>query len=105
MKSNAEAQWLPVPSARGGSGNFAKWSDLKAGAVVTGKFTGVRDGKFGKLVDLQRPDDGTLVTYPAPTVLERQLAEVRVGGLVRIEYQGKVNGKAGQSFHSFITSV
>lgn len=87
----------------GGGGTFRKWSDHDAGDAVDGTYLGLREGKYGLLVDLDTPDG--MVTYPVPALLLRQLSRIRVASSVTIQYKGKhTSGRGdGKTFHDFDT--
>jgi hypothetical protein len=73
---------------------------VDAGAVVEGIFSGMHEGKFGPLLDLDTADGR--VTFPVPVVLERALSTIRVGASISIQYLGLQPAKVGdKSFHNF----
>jgi hypothetical protein len=77
-----------------------KWAQLEAGHVIEGTYHGSRAGKFGPLADIETVD-GPL-TLPVPTALGRQLARVKVGASVAIQYDGlKHNAQTKFDYHSF----
>jgi hypothetical protein len=58
----------------------------------------------GNYVDTE-VKEGDKVAVFAPTVLNTKLAQVPVGTVVEIEYQGLQIGKTGTQFHAFKVSV
>jgi len=85
-------------------GKFVKWSSVAKDTEYSGIFGGLREGPYGCLTDLETAE-GPL-TFPVPTVLERQLQRVRRGAEVTIRYDGMMsNGKTGRDFHAFNVSA
>jgi hypothetical protein len=88
-------------------GPILKWT--ATGQEVDGVLVAIRTTpargqyKEGKLADIRKMD-GTMVTVGVKTVLERQLAEIKIGQRVRILYLGKERGSAGQEYHNFETT-
>ena len=88
-------------------GPILKWT--ASGQEVDGMLVAIRTTpargqyKEGKLADICKLD-GTMVTVGVKTVLERQLAEIKIGQRVRILYLGKERGSAGQEYHNFETT-
>jgi hypothetical protein len=92
------ARRIPVGSSS--AGKFVKWSDVKVGTEYEGIFSGLHEGKYGPLVDLDTRQ-GRL-TFPAPVALGRQLDRVRVGAHVAIVYGGKQhNPNTDRDYHAF----
>jgi hypothetical protein len=86
------------------SATIVKWNQTPIGHVIEGEYLGTREGKFGLLADLETVD-GPLA-LPLPTALERQLARVKIGASVAIQYDGmKHNQKSGRDFHAFTVFV
>jgi hypothetical protein len=83
------------------AGTFVKWSGRPKGSEFSGRFRGLREGKYGLLADLET--EAGVLTLPVPTALERQLARVRVGaeGVV-VQYLGLAhNERTGRDYHNF----
>jgi hypothetical protein len=84
----------------GGGGLFRKWSDMAEGTVLEGAFLGMHEGRYGPLLDFESTE-GRL-TLPVPSVLHRQLNQIRVGAVITIEYGGmRHNDKSGRDYHAF----
>lgn len=66
-------------------------SDLAAGTVVTGVFSGTSPNKYDPARSdySLRSDDGTLIILAETASLKQQLSKVVEGDLVQITYKGK----------------
>jgi hypothetical protein len=88
-------------------GPILKWTTT--GQEVDGVLVAIRTTpargqyKEGQLADLRKAD-GTMVTVGVKTVLQRQLAEIKVGTRVLIKYLGKERGTSGVEYHNFETT-
>lgn len=88
-------------------GPILKWTTV--GQEVDGVLLAIRTTpargqyKEGYLADLKKMD-GTTVTVGVKTVLQRQLAEIKVGQRVLIKYLGKERGASGVEYHNFETT-
>ena len=84
---------------------IVKWNQVPIGHVYEGEFLRTREGKFGLLADLETAE-GPL-TLPMPAVLARQLARVKVGAFVTIQYDGlQASKKPGaKDYHAFTVFV
>jgi hypothetical protein len=80
---------------------IVKWNQVPIGHVIEGVFLGTREGKFGLLADLDTADGSQ--TLPLPAVLERQLARVKIGAVVAIQYDGLQASRkpGGKDYHAF----
>jgi hypothetical protein len=89
----------------GNESAIVKWAQVEIGHVIEGEYLGTREGKFGLLADLETPEGP--VTVPMPSVLARQLAKVRVGAVVTIQYDGlQMSQKpGGKEYHAFTVFV
>jgi len=77
--------------------DIEKW---EAGVEVSGSFMELRDGQFGKLLDL-RDEEGVVRTYGAPTMLAGLLKNVESGTDIMIECVGKMRTSKGQDAWDF----
>lgn len=81
-------------------GDIRKWED---GVVVVGTLIERRENKYGPLVTISTEHGPA--TFGCPMILSKKLAEVLIGALVRIECTGKVTGKSGQPYWTFVVDT
>ena len=85
-------------------GGFAPlWKPAKKGEQISGVIVRVREGNYGYSADIQT-EKGVLAT-PAHTTLERVVAELKKGQVVRITYNGERENKAHVKFRDYTVEV
>ncbi len=78
-----------------------KWDMI--GQALSGEYQGTEQGKFGLIGKVLT--EGGIVRFPVRTQLERVLAEVALGQVIRIEYRGEQKSKNGRTFKSYNVAV
>jgi hypothetical protein len=93
--------WISVR----GANPTLKWSEVEPGFALEGIWRGVTKGRFTPLGSLL-VEGGEISVFPLPTVLADQMADVKVGSMVRIEYGGlQLMEKSGRQAHVFEVGV
>lgn len=66
-----------------------KWAELGVGYEVEGIFCGLKQGKYEKPLLKIRDENGTMLTFGCPTILESKLEGVMEGDSIVIVCKGK----------------
>jgi hypothetical protein len=92
-------QWIE----HGGALSF-KWNERHPGEAFVGTWLGTHPGgtyEDRKLVRGRLDVGDEVLTFDVPKALQRDVADLPVGGRVKLVYQGMDKSAAGRSFHKF----
>lgn len=66
------------------------WSPIKEGESIEGELIDIVVGNFGKQYVIKNQDTGKIIVTPSHKVLQNQMATVKVGEIVKIEFTEEI---------------